>query len=44
MAKIIIVTVEIYDKTEIEKVEDIISDALNNNGIDCTFDVEEKEE
>ena len=31
-------------KLQVEKIENIISAALDNNGIDCTYDVEEVEE
>ena len=43
MTKTINITVEVYDGTEVEKIENIISAALDNNGIDCTYDVEEVE-
>ena len=44
MTKTINITVEVYDGTEVEKIENIISAALDNNGIDCTYDVEEMKE
>ena len=43
MTKIITVTVEVYDKTTAEQIENIVGTALDNNGIDCTYDVEESE-
>lgn len=42
--KTITVTIEIYDNSSVEDVERAVSAGLNNNGIDCTYDVEEKEE
>lgn len=44
MTKTITVTIEVYDGTEAEQIERIVSAALDNNGIDCTYDVEEVEE
>lgn len=44
MTKTINNIVEVYDGTETEKIENIISAALDSNGIDCTYDVEEVEE
>lgn len=41
MTKTISITLEVYDGTETEKIENIVSSALDNNGIDCTYDVEE---
>lgn len=43
MTKTISITIEIYDGTETEKIENIISATLDSNGIDCTYDVEETE-
>lgn len=42
--KIILITVEVYDNSTTEDVEKAIGAGLNNNEIDCTYDVEEKEE
>ena len=44
MTKTINITIEVYDGTEVEKIENIVSAALDGNGIDCTYDVEEVEE
>ena len=44
MTKTINITVEVYDGTEVEKIENIVSAALDSDGIDCTYDVEEVEE
>ena len=44
MTKTISITIEVYDGTETEKIERIVSAALDSNGIDCTYDVEEVEE
>lgn len=44
MTKTISITIEVYDGTETEKIEYIIGAALDSNGIDCTYDVEEVEE
>lgn len=44
MTKTINIAVEVYDGTEVEKIENIISAALDSNGIDCTYDVDEVEE
>lgn len=37
----ITIKIEVYDETETEKIENIVSSALNSNGINCTYDVEE---
>ena len=44
MAKTITITVEVYDGTTTDQIENIIGDALANNGIDCTYDVNEGED
>ena len=44
MTKTINITVEVYDGKKTEEIERIVSAALDNNGIDCTYDVEEVEE
>ena len=44
MTKTISITIEVYDETETKKIENIISESLDNNGIDCTYDIEEVEE
>ena len=44
MTKTITITVEVYDGTATEQIENIVSAALDNNGIDCTYNVEESEE
>lgn len=44
MTKTFNITVEVYDGTEVEKIENIVSAVLDSNGIDCTYDVEEVEE
>ena len=43
MEKTITITVEVYDRTTTDQIENIVGDALNNNGIDCTYDVNESE-
>ena len=43
MTKTITITVEVYDRTTTDQIENIVGDALNNNGIDCTYDVNESE-
>lgn len=43
MTKVINIMVEVYDGTEINYIEEIIGDALNDKGIDCTYDVNEVE-
>jgi len=43
MTKTINITVEVYDGAEVEKIENIIGEALDDNGIDCAYDVEEIE-
>ena len=40
--KTVLITVEVYDNSTTEDVERAISTGLDNNGIDCTYDVEEK--
>lgn len=42
--KTVLITVEIYDNSTTEDIERAISAGLDNNGIDCTYDVEEKED
>ena len=44
MTKTIGITIEVYDGTKTEKIENIISATLDSNGIDCIYDVEEVEE
>ena len=43
MTKIITITVEVYDGTTTDQIENIVCDALDNNGIDCIYDVNESE-
>ena len=43
MTKTITITVEVYDGTTTDQIENIVGDALANNGIDCTYDVNESE-
>lgn len=43
MAKTITITVEVYDETTTDQIENIIGNALANNGIDCAYDVNESE-
>ena len=40
--KTITITVEVYDGTTVEIMENIIDNALNDAGIDCSYEVEEK--
>lgn len=40
MTKKINIEIEIYDETSTEDVERIISAVLDDNGIDCTYNVE----
>jgi hypothetical protein len=40
--KAITVTIEVYDDSTVEDVERAVSAGLDSNGIDCTYDVEEK--
>lgn len=42
--KTITVTIEVYDNSSVEDVERAVSAGLDNNGIDCIYDIEEKEE
>lgn len=42
--KTITVTIEIYDNSSVEDVERAISAGLDNNGIDCTYNVKEIKE
>lgn len=44
MEKTINIKVEVYDGTETEDIERIISAALDSNGIDCIYDVKEDKE
>ena len=43
MAKTITIAVEVYDGTTTDQIENIVGDALVNNGIDCIYDVNESE-
>ena len=43
MANTITIKVEVFDGTTAEQLENIVGDALDSNGIDCTYDVEEAE-
>lgn len=38
----IIVEIEVYDGSTVEQIEEAIDTAMNDNGIDCTYNVEEK--
>lgn len=41
------VAIEVFDNTSVEDIENIIDNidnALNNNGIDCVFEVDEKDD
>ena len=40
--KVIKITVEVYDNTSVDTIESIIGEALNDEGIDCTYSIEEK--
>lgn len=42
--KTITVTIEIYDNSSVEDVERAVSAGLDNNGIDCTYDVKKAKE
>lgn len=39
--KTITVTIEVYDNSSVEDVERVVSAGLDNNGIDCTYDIKE---
>lgn len=41
MTKTISITIEVYDNTSMREIETIVSAALDSNGIDCTYDVNE---
>ena len=43
MAKTITIAVEVYDGTTTDQIESIVGGALDNNGIDCAYDVDETE-
>ena len=43
MTKTITIAVEVYDGTTTDQIENIVGDALANNGIDCIYDVNESE-
>lgn len=42
--KTITVIIEVYDNSSVEDVERAVSAGLDNNGIDCTYEVEEVKE
>ncbi len=37
----ITINVEIFDNTSVNKIEQIIGEALNDNGIDCYYEIKE---
>lgn len=39
MTKTITIAIEVYDRPETKKIENIVSAALDINGIDCTYDI-----
>lgn len=39
--RVINIKIEIFDGTDMSEIQDIIGDALNENGVDCSYDVEE---
>lgn len=39
--KTITITIEVYDASTVEDVERAVSAGLDNNGIECTYNVEE---
>ena len=41
MTKTISITIEVYDDTDVSEIENIVGEALNYNGIDCSYDVNE---
>ena len=44
MTKTITIAIEVYDETTTDQIENIVGDAFANNGIDCTYDVNESED
>lgn len=42
MTKEITLFLEVFDGTEVKDIERIISAALDSNGIDCTYDINEE--
>lgn len=42
--KTITVTIEVYDNSTVKDVERAVSAGLDNNGIDCAYDVKEVRE
>lgn len=42
--KTVLITIEVYDNSRVEDVEKAINSGLNDAGIDCTYDVKEREE
>lgn len=42
--KTVLITVEVYDDSTVEDVEKAIDSGLNDVGINCIYNVEEKEE
>ena len=41
MTKTISITIEVYDDTNVSEIENIVGEALNDKGIDCSYDVNE---
>lgn len=39
--RVINIKIEIFDGTDMSEIQDIIGDALDENGVDCSYDVEE---
>ena len=39
--RVVNIKIEVYDGTDMSEIQDIIGDALDENGVDCSYDVEE---
>lgn len=40
----ITIKIEVYDNTTLEDIDQFIDDVLNDNEVDCTYTIEEKED
>lgn len=41
MRRIININIEVFDNTKVDKIESIVGSALDNNGVDCIYNVDE---
>lgn len=39
--RVVNIKIEVYDGTDMSEIQDIVGNALNENGVNCSYDVEE---